>query len=95
MCMSVLLNVYPKDRNPIPNSQKSPSIDGALSFHPQHRDLQCIDRSERLNKHGEEQGQVFGSFDGKLVCGVIVDHFRDGLERRAVLTQNVAAVFVL
>lgn len=38
---------------------------------------------------------MFSSFDGKLVCGVIVDNFRDGLERRAVLTQNVAAVFTL
>lgn len=38
---------------------------------------------------------MFGSFDGEFVCGVIVDHFRDGVERGAVLAQDVAAVFGL
>lgn len=70
-------------------------MDEVSHFRPQHRDLRCIDQSERLNQHGEEQGQVFGSFDGKLVRGVIVDHFRDSLERWAVLSQNVTAVFAL
>lgn len=38
---------------------------------------------------------MFGSFDGEFVCGVIVDHFRDGVEWRAVLAQDIAAVFGL
>lgn len=38
---------------------------------------------------------MFGSFDGEFVCGVIVDHFRDGVERRAVLAQDIAAIFRL
>lgn len=38
---------------------------------------------------------MFGSFDGEFVCGVIVDHFGDGVEWRAVLAQDIAAVFGL
>jgi len=57
--------------------------------------LQGSDQSESLNQHGEEQGQVFSSFDGEFMCGVIVDHFRDGVKRRAVLAQDIAAIFAL
>lgn len=38
---------------------------------------------------------MFSSFDGEFMCGVIVDHFRDGVKRRAVLAQDIAAIFAL
>lgn len=38
---------------------------------------------------------MFSSFDGEFMCGVIVDHFRDGVKWRAVLAQDIAAIFGL
>lgn len=39
--------------------------------------------------HRVEQGQVFCSFDRQLFCSVVVDDFRNTVEWRAVLTQDV------
>lgn len=39
--------------------------------------------------HRVEQGQVFCSFDRQLFCSVVVDDFRNTVEGRAVLTQDV------
>lgn len=47
----------------------------------------CV-ASERLHQHREEQRQVFGSTDGQFVCGVVMNDFRDGVERRTVLSQD-------
>jgi len=44
---------------------------------------------EGLHSHRVEQRQVFCSFDRQLFCGVVVDDFRNTVEGRAVLTQNV------
>lgn len=44
--------------------------------------------SERLHQHWKQQGQMLGSTDGQLVCGVVMDDFRDGVERRTVLAQD-------
>lgn len=52
-------------------------------------------QSECLHQHGEQQGQVFGTPDGKFVCGVEVDDLWDGVKRRAVLSKHVLAVFTL
>ena len=54
------------------------------------RERRC---SERLHHDGEEQGEVLGAADGKLVGGVVVDDLGEGVERRAVLPQDVLALF--
>lgn len=66
-----------------------------MTFINGNEDCSALHQSESLNQHGEEQGQVFGSFDREFVCGVIVDHFRNGLKWRAVLAKDIAAVFAL
>lgn len=51
--------------------------------------------SQCLHQHREEQGQVLGSAYRKFVCGVKMDDLWDGVERRAVLSQHVLAIFTL
>lgn len=46
-------------------------------------------RSEGPHSHRVEEGQVLGPFDWQLSGGIVVDDFRDTVERGAVLTQNV------
>lgn len=50
-------------------------------------------QSECLHQHGEQQGQVLGTSDREFVRGVEVDDFWDGVKGRAVLSQDVLAVF--
>lgn len=45
--------------------------------------------SQSPHSHWVEQGQVLRPFDGQLPGGVVVDDFRDAVERGAVLTQNI------
>lgn len=49
-------------------------------------------QSECLHEHREEQREVLGAPDGEFVRGVEVDDLRDGVERRAVLSQDVFPV---
>ena len=45
--------------------------------------------SQGPHSHRVEEGQVLSPFDRQLPGGVVVDDFRDTVERGAVLTQNV------
>lgn len=51
--------------------------------------------SEGLHWDRIQQGHVLGSSDWQLVCRVVGDDLGDGRERRAVLSEDVAAVWGL
>lgn len=49
----------------------------------------------QLVVHGMEQGHMLGAFEGQLLGGVVVHHFRDAAKHGAGLVQRVLVVFGL